>query len=255
MDSGRWAAADDEAFFEPALVIAVERGLGATVLRLRLDEVAQFLPGQYYLVSMAIDMPPGTVQQAYSVCSSPYPPSAEIELAVREVPGGRASPLLARQVGVGDLLQVRGPFGFLTWTEQDGGPLGLVGAGSGVAPLASIVRYAAARHVEIPITLLCSSRSRETVLLARELTALRRLRWFRLAQTYTRSPQDGSARYHRRIDAAMLADVMGTGAGAGDGPAPTSFYLAGPAEMVLSAREAIEELAIPEVEVYSEDHA
>lgn len=160
------------------------------------------MAGQYYLVRMAVDAPPGVVEQAYSLGSSPYPPGPEVEIAVRDVPGGRASPLLARQVEVGDLLQVRGPYGFLTWTEADGGPVGLIGAGTGVAPLAAIVRYAAARRLEVPMTLLCSSRDATTALLGEELEELdRRLPWFRLVCTYTRSPHDRSARYHRRTDA------------------------------------------------------
>ncbi len=154
----RWLAVDRMAAWDEAEVAGVERSRLGTVLRLRLADVPNALPGQYYLVRLAVDVPPGVVEQAYSLCSSPYPPSTDVEIAVREVPGGRVSPLLARQVEVGDLLQVRGPFGFLTWTEHDGGPLGLVGAGTGVAPLVSIVRYAAARQIAVPMTMLCSSR-------------------------------------------------------------------------------------------------
>ncbi|MHB8294571.1 MAG: hypothetical protein ACYDH5_08080 [Acidimicrobiales bacterium] len=68
--------------------------------------------------------------------------------------GGSVSPLLAREVLVGDVLHVRGPFGFLTWSEDDGGPVLLLGAGSGVASPVPIVRYAASRHATTPMTLL-----------------------------------------------------------------------------------------------------
>lgn len=103
----RWLAADRMAMREEAKVTDVERTISGTMSRLRLDEVPDFLPGQYYLVRPAVDAPPGAAEQAYSLCSSPYPPSTEVEIAVREIPGGRASPLLARQVKVGDLLQIR----------------------------------------------------------------------------------------------------------------------------------------------------
>ena len=97
------------------------------------------------------------------------PPTRDIEIAVREVPHGHVSALLARRTRPGDILEVRGPFGFLTWTERDGGPLGLVGAGTGASPLAAIIRYAAARGSEIPMTLLCSRRDRSDALLGNEL--------------------------------------------------------------------------------------
>jgi ferredoxin-NADP reductase len=107
--SVRWLAVDRARMWEEAEVVGVERTASGTLLPLRLAEAPDVLPGQYYLVRPAVGAPPGVVEQAYSLCSSPYPPSTEVEIAVREVPGGRASPLLARQVEVGDLLQVRGP--------------------------------------------------------------------------------------------------------------------------------------------------
>ncbi|MGH9169535.1 MAG: ferredoxin--NADP reductase [Acidimicrobiales bacterium] len=252
-DQARWLAADQAAMWEVASVVAVGRGAASTTLRLRLAEPPDVLPGQYYLVRLAIEAPPFVIEQAYSLCSSPYPPSAEIEIVVRPVPGGRASTTLARRVEPGDRLQMRGPFGFLTWTESDGGPVGLVGAGSGVAPLASIVGYAAARHLEVPMTLLCSSRDRGTVLLGEQLRELNhRHDWLTVVHTFTRSPHDPSAAHHRRIDLDMLAEVMARTKGRiGEGP----FYVAGPADMVSSVRGALGDLGVPDAAIYSEDHA
>jgi ferredoxin-NADP reductase len=203
---------------------------------------------------VALDGPPGAVEQAYSLCSSPHPPATEVEIAVREVSEGRASPVLARQVEEGDLLQVRGPFGFLTWTEDDAGPVGLVGAGTGVAPLLSIVRYAAARGLDVPMTMLCSSRNRESALLADELDALaRRLTWLRVVHTFTRDASGGEAKYRRRIDAGMLAEVMDLAPrGAA---APETFYVAGPADMVLAVRAALGEVGVSDGAIHTEDHA
>jgi ferredoxin-NADP reductase len=211
------------------------------------------LPGQYYLVRLVVDEAPGVVEQAYSLSSSPYPPTAEVEIAVREVRGGRASPVLARRVEVGDLLQVRGPFGLLTWTERDGGPLALIGAGTGVAPLASIVRYGVARGLKIPMTLLCSSRDGEDALLGKELDWLnRRMNWFTLVRTFTRDPQDTSASYHRRIDADMLAEIFDTAPRA---KRPALYYVAGPGDMVLAIQAMLGALGVADDRIYSEDHA
>ena len=251
--SERWLAADRARMWEEAEVVGVERSTAATRLRLRLAEAPEVLAGQYYLVRLAVGAPPGVVEQAYSLCSSPYPPSPEVEIAVRAVPDGRASPALARLVEVGDLLQLRGPYGFLTWTDADGGPVGLVGAGTGVAPLAAIVRYAAARRLEVPVTLLCSSRDRRTALLGDELGELdRRLPWFRLVRTYSRSPHDRSARYHRRIEADMLAQVFGASAHA---LRPIAYYVAGPGDMVNTTRSMLGSLGVSDEVIYSEDHA
>jgi glycine betaine catabolism B len=252
-DQDRWLAADPTHLWERARVVAVHHGGSATTLRLRLPTTPELLPGQYYLVRLAIDTVPGSVQQAYSLSSSPFPVAPEVEITVRAVEGGRASPLLAHEVAVGDLIQVRGPYGVLTWTENDGGPLVLIGGGSGVAPLASILRYASARHIGIPMTMLCSSRDRSTLLLREPLQELsRRHAWFELVHTFTRSRWDPYARYHRRIDVPMLAEVMEQ---ARAHVAGASFYVAGPGDMVISVRAALEQLGIPQSSVYSEDHA
>jgi ferredoxin-NADP reductase len=174
LDHDRWLVAEQKGQWDLARVVAVHPDVSATTLRLRLAETPELLSGQYYLIRLAIEVPPGTLQQAYSLSSSPFPPSPEVEITVRAVEGGRASPLLARRVQVGDFLQVQGPYGFLTWTEHDGGPVVLIGAGSGVAPLVSIVRYAATRLAETPMTMLCSSRDRATVLLRKPLESLSR---------------------------------------------------------------------------------
>lgn len=253
LTSDRWLAADRLAMWEQARVVGVERGDSGTVLRLRLGEVPDVLPGQYYLVRLAVEAPPRVVEQAYSLCSSPYPPSAEVEIAVREVPGGRASPVLARQVEVGDLLQVRGPFGFLTWTERDGGPIGLIGAGSGVAPLTAIVRYAAARELAVPMTLLSSSRDRRSALLGEPLEAFARQRaWFTFTRTVTRGSADPTSTYDRRIDADMLAEVF---TAAPRERRPHIYYVAGTGDMVIAVRELLGSLGVADSAIYSEDHA
>jgi len=155
--SDRWLAADQAALWEAARVVAVCRDPSATTLRLHLPETPVVLPGQYYLVQTRHRRSTRRRPTGVLALLVGLPIRPEIEITVREVEGGRASPLLARRVQVDDVLAVRGPFGFLTWTEQDGGPVALIGAGSGVAPLVSIVRYAAARGIETPMTMLCST--------------------------------------------------------------------------------------------------
>ena len=91
VDPQRWLAADRASYWEQAQVRTVVRDSShATTLRLELAEMPELLPGQYYLVRLVMARSPGVVEQAYSVSSSPDPPSAEIEITVREVEGGRA---------------------------------------------------------------------------------------------------------------------------------------------------------------------
>ena len=129
----------------------------------------------------------------------------------------------------------------------------LIGAGSGVAPLMSIARYAAARGASVPMVLLSSSRDRSTVLFRASLEGLeRRAPWLSVVHTFTRSPGEGYIRYHRRVDASMINEVAHA---LGLGPADMSYLVAGPAAMVGAVREAISSLGVPDARVSSESHA
>ncbi|SRR5665213_142644 len=250
----RWLAPDLGRLWEVATVLGVRLdGSDAATLRLELPRPAHFAAGQYYLVRMRVDATPKGVEQAYSVSSSPWPPSSEIEITVRDVPGGRVSPVLTRQVGAGDQLHLHGPFGTLTWSEADGGPLVMIGAGSGIAPMTSIMRLASACKSTVPMALLCSNRERASVLLYEPLEELDRHEdRVSVTHTFTRSPWDPSARYHRQIDAPMIDDVI-------DGlalrsPALPSVLVAGPPAMVTSVRAALATLGIGEDRIKSELH-
>ncbi len=220
----------------------------AATLRLGLEEPADFLPGQYYNVRMPVSGRLTSVQRAYSVASSPVPDSSIIDIGVREVPGGLISPLLVGTLAVGDRVEVRGPAGRFTWTADDGGPVLLIGAGSGVVPLMSIVRYVAAASLDIPIRLVCSSSSFEYALYHEDLGVLaQRHSWLGVIHTFTRAPGDPRAAHHRRIDRAMLADAVAQ-------QHPERAYVCGPPEMVENVQEWLSELGVDPTRVRTEKY-
>ena len=70
-------------------------------------------------------------------------------------------------------IELRGPIGgHFIWRSQDGGPLLLVGGGSGVVPLMSMLRDRASHHSRVPMRLLFSARTFGDVLFRDELLAL-----------------------------------------------------------------------------------
>lgn len=117
-------------------------------LTLEGDRPAQFLPGQYAMVShdgIGSAYPPGrgSCERAYSM--SNLPNSAGLwQFQIKRVPGGAVSPYLVEELRLGDEVRVDGPFGHahLRPGERD---VVCIAGGSGLAPMVSVARGLAAR--------------------------------------------------------------------------------------------------------------
>ncbi len=119
------------------------------------------LPGQH--VDIRLTAEDGyQAQRSYSIAS---PPEDELlTLTVERLDNGEVSPYLVDHVRAGDQFELRGPIGgYFVWTVATRGPLCLIAGGSGIAPLAAMLRHRARRKVRVPALLLYSSRSLEEV--------------------------------------------------------------------------------------------
>src|SRR5258708_7769070 len=97
-----------------------------------------FAPGQFFTLHFRIDGE--THKRAYSASSSALAP-ATVSVTIKRVDGGRVSSYAVDRVREGDAIDVLGPSGSFT-PRPSASPrrLVLVGGGSGITPLASIVR-------------------------------------------------------------------------------------------------------------------
>jgi ferredoxin-NADP reductase len=139
-------------------------------------------------------------ERSYSIASAPGEPLA---ITVERLEDGEVSPYLVDVAREGDEFEVRGPIGgYFVW-EDDGRPVLLVGGGSGVAPLMSMIRSSSG---STPIRLLYSSRTLEDVIYRQELDS-RAGDNLEVFQTLTRDKPAGWTGYTRRIDGEMLREV------------------------------------------------
>jgi ferredoxin-NADP reductase len=107
-------------------------------------------------------------ERSYSIASGPD--DGRLELTVERIEDGEVSPYLVDEARPGDVFEVRGPIGgYFAWSPTEGGPLLLVGGGSGVVPLRSMLR---ARPRDVPARLIYSSRTLDDVIYRDELDAL-----------------------------------------------------------------------------------
>ena len=176
---------------------------------LSLPQFTPHLAGQHYDLRLTAE---GGYQaeRSYSVASPPEQ-TGEIELTIEIIRDGEVSGYLNEGVGVGGQLEVRGPIGgYFVWPGAPAAPpLLLLGGGSGVVPLMAMLRHRRGVGAHAPAVLLFSVRTPEDVIYHAELEGLAKADpTFTLLLDYTRQAPPGWAGYQRRLDAAMLAEVV-----------------------------------------------
>jgi ferredoxin-NADP reductase len=185
-------------------------------------------------------------QRSYSIASAPD--DGTLALTVERIDDGEVSPYLVDEVRTGDRFEVRGPVGgWFVWDVDDGGPLLLVAGGSGIVPLASMLRHRAGVGSDVPARVLCSSRSWDEVIYRDELDKLGAAgSGVTVVHTLTRGQPPGWSGYRRRIDEAMLADVAWT---ADDHPLA---FVCGPTRLVESVAAGLLRLGYDRLRVKTE---
>jgi ferredoxin-NADP reductase len=163
--------------------------------RLELPIWIPHLPGQHYDVRLTA--PDGyQAQRSYSIASSPLDEGA-VELTIDRLDEGEVSTYFHDVLVEGDEVEVRGPFAsYFVWRGE--APVLLVGGGSGVVPLMSMLRHRRLTMPELPMRLVYSARSREEVIYADELGA-------DAVVTLTREAPPGWSGASGRIDAELVA--------------------------------------------------
>ncbi len=185
-------------------------------------------------------------QRSYSIASAPDEP--ELSLTVDRLEDGEVSPYLVDEIGEGDELELRGPIGgYFTWEAGQGGPLLLVGGGSGFVPLMALLRHRAAARSRVATAVLLSTRAPEDVFYREELE---RLGFddpaLAIVHTFTRRPPDGWTGFTRRVDAAILDEVAFAVA-----DAPLCF-VCGPTRFVETVATALAEAGHPAQRIKTE---
>jgi len=155
-----------------------------------------------------------STQRSYSLASpgtmglpgvppDPATHDSRIALTVQVVDDGEVSPYLTEDLQVGDEIELRGPVGhWFVWQPADPHPVQLIGGGSGVVPLMSMLRTRRLAGSRAPFRLAVSVRTPTDAIYADELDALGDD--VEITRVWTRQGPDGWTGRVGRIDAALL---------------------------------------------------
>jgi ferredoxin-NADP reductase len=180
-------------------------------------------------------------QRSYSIAS--VPDAGRLELAVELIEDGEVSPYLTEDAQPGDVFELRGPIGgYFVWDPDPGGPVLLVGGGSGIAPLMSMARQRAANGDEVATRLLYSARTWDDLIYRDELDRLGD--GLDVAYTLTREQPESWTGYARRVDRELLGEVTP--------PDLALAFVCGPTPFVESVASALVELGHDPLRVKTE---
>jgi ferredoxin-NADP reductase len=193
------------------------------------------LPGQH--IDIRLTAEDGyQAQRSYSIAA---PNDGDlVVITVEVVEEGEVSAFLIEDLLVGDRIEIRGPIGgYFVWEPCMGGPLQLIGGGSGVVPLMAMLRARVESGGDVPVRYLSSARSYEDVIYRSELEDVDSGEsGVEIVHTLTRSHPPGWTGPTRRVDREMLAEHVW--------PADESplCYVCGPTGFVESVATTLVEL-------------
>lgn len=205
-----------------------------------------FLPGQFVTIATEV-ADHGKVTRSYSIASSPTERTC-FDLCIKKFADGVLSRFMFDHVALGYVFLVKGPFGKFVWNEDMGDKLALIGAGTGIAPLMCMIRYAAAKALETDIGLLFSNRTAGEIIYRTELDALARsMKRFFVTYTLTRGAPEGWRGHRRRIDRAMIEETF-------PDVRDRLCYICGAPEMVNDTLENLKAIGVPPERIKTEKY-
>lgn len=205
-------------------------------LDVRLDDALAFRAGQY----VEVTLPDSGVTRSYSMANPPGD-EATLSFIIKVYPDGAFSSRLESELEVGDPLEINGPFGVSFRDERNTGPMVLVGGGSGMAPLWSILNDLVENGQQKPVHLYYGARARRDLFYEREIAALAtQLDDFRFVPALSKMDTDddwnGATGLIHEVVARDHADISAVDS--------TEAYACGPPPMVEAVLPVFQQMGI-----------
>lgn len=211
------------------------------------DEFA-YLPGQH--VTIRAEIGSQDVRRSYSVCANAN--TGQLRVGVKRLDGGAFSTWATNKLEPGAILEVAPPVGEFTITPDPSRALhyGAVVAGSGITPVLSLVSTTLESEPNSRWTVIFGNRSAGSIMFLDEVEGLKDRYPERLHLIHVLSRETPQLDlFAGRIDRPKLERILDQVV---DFESIDAWYLCGPFELVMTAREVIEERGVDPDQVHDE---
>src|SRR3989344_6441475 len=226
----------------------------AKAVRISLDgKPFNFQPGQFAMIELDLEktgkfkVRDGKKQiqkRPFSMSSTPLQ-QKYLEVTVKTTEDGFVSEYFVNHLQPGELIAVTGPFGKFYFDEKNTKKNAmLIGAGSGISPLMSILRYLHEKNLPIRTHVIYSNKTENEILWRKEIEAISKASKNRSHEfTLTRENWKGAT---ERIDKKMIENSELN-------LKETEFYLCGPPDFIKTIENVLsEELNIKQENIKKE---
>jgi ring-1,2-phenylacetyl-CoA epoxidase subunit PaaE len=189
-----------------------------------------YQPGQF--LTLIVDINGKEERRSYSLCTSPYSDPYPA-VTIKKDPRGKVSGYLVDNLKVGQVVRVMEPAGSFTVAcdLQNQRHLVMIGAGSGITPLMSIIRAVLNQESKSLISLVYASRNQDSIIFRQELTQLEEKYSGRMKVVHVLSqPTDEWEGFSGRLKPENLVEILQALPDLGS--ANTEYYLCGPQELM-----------------------
>lgn len=206
------------------------------LLEVQLEQPMKFWAGQY----VELTVPQAGVTRSYSMASTQSTPDT-LRFIIRKYPDGAFSSLVDTTLQPGTALVVKGPYGSCFRREERPGPMVLVGGGSGMSPLWSILQDHLQSGEQRPIRFFYGARTRKDLFFLQEFAAIaQQLADFEfipvLSQATAEDAWDGETGFvHEAVERVLRAQQL---------PGEIDAYTCGPPPMIDAVLPVLQRLGV-----------
>lgn len=208
-----------------------------------------FSHGQYLTLKLTVNGE--ELRRSYSICSSPLD-KQHLRIAVKKVPGGRASTQLVDKLKPGMSIEVMTPMGSFTTPFDPANQRNIVAfaAGSGITPILSILKTLLRTEPNSTFTLFYGNTDVDRIIFRQRLEELKVQHGERLKVFHILSKGvDEEKLFNGRITTEKAAELVKRFVADRN---DNQYFICGPEQMMVNVSEALEKLGVDKKRIHVE---